>query len=68
MSVALGGSDAAAQTLDATAAIAEYAKTEETFLSKFKTGQQSAATPVDKPVAKVDPAFLHAVKNAQTRK
>ncbi len=68
MSVALGGSDAAAQTLDAAAAIAEYAKTEETFLSKFKTGQQSAATPVDKPVAKVDPAFLHAVKNAQTRK
>lgn len=69
MMIALGGSDAAAQSMDAATAIAEHAKVSTTFLTKFKTGQQTAATPVDnKQASKIDPAFVHAVNNAKTRK
>lgn len=68
MSVALGGSAAAADTLDAAAAIAEHARIGETFKEKFKVGGVAAsAAPAEKSAA-ADPLFLAAVKRAPTSK
>ncbi len=60
MAIALGGTDASAQTLDATAAITEHERICGVFKEKFKVGQASAGTPADgaAPAEKVDPLFL----------
>lgn len=65
MSVALGGNAAAAESLDAAAAIAEHAKVTENFMTKFPTGRQSLPVGDEKPgVSQVPVGFAHAVKNA----
>ncbi len=65
MAVGLGGSDAAAATMDSTAAIAEHARISAVFKEKFKIGGVAVVTPAAEPVKeKVDPRFAIAAQNA----
>lgn len=66
LNIALGGSAAGAEGMDAVSLIAEHARVSATFNEKFKPGQQSApaaVTPAPKK-ADIDPAFFSAVKRA----
>lgn len=67
MHVALGGTAAAADTLDAASLVTEYARVSATFLEKFKPGQQSGQQEVKPPEpikAQIDPRFFSAVRSA----
>lgn len=64
MSVALGGSTAASETLDAAAAITEYDRIAGVFSEKYKPGQVSAGTQVDDKPAEIDPQFLRRTQSA----
>lgn len=64
MAVALGGSSAASEGLDAAAAIAEHARLAADFSAKFKPGQQSASVKAQEVKKDTAPAgFLSALAN-----
>jgi signal peptide peptidase SppA len=67
LNVALGGSAAGSEGMDAATLIAEHTRVSATFAEKFKPGQQSAVQQVAAPAPKkadIDPAFYSAVKRA----
>ena len=66
LNIALGGTAAAAEGMDAATIIAEHARVSATFTEKFKPGRQSApAQAVQEPTkADIPPAFFSAVKRA----
>lgn len=68
MSVALGGSAASAENLDAKAAVAEFDRITETFNTKFKVGGVAGSAAETKPVqSAVNPEFAAACKLAPQR-
>lgn len=69
LSIALGGSDAASLTMDASTAVAEFKRLNAVFLAKFKPGGVARASTDAKPATPdVNPEFLRVAAAAQAKR